>query len=269
MTRRALLAAIAMTGLAAAGAASAQSSGPVLLHAAGSLRGVLSEVVQDFERESGVKVTASFGPSGVLRDRIAAGAPAHLFASANMEHPQALATAGRAAPPRAFARNSLCVLARPGAVASADRVLDAMLSPERRLATSTPGSDPSGDYAFEAFAKAETLRPGARRVLEAKALKLVGAADSPQPPAGRSAYAWHLDEQRADLFVTYCTNALAARAESAALERYALPAAMEVGAEYGMTLLQGAPPEATRLFEHILSPAGQRRLAAHGFAPAP
>jgi molybdate transport system substrate-binding protein len=259
------LAALIVAGSASAGPASAQPAGPVLLHAAGSLRTVLNEIVQEFERDTGIKVTASFGPSGVLRDRIAAGTPAHVFASANMEHPQALATAGRAAPPQAFTRNSLCVLARAGAVAGPDRVLEAMMSSERRLATSTPGSDPSGDYAFEAFAKAESLGPGARRVLETKALKLVGAADSPQPSGGRSAYAWHIDEQRADLFVTYCTNAVAARAEMPALEQYALPDAMAVHAEYGMTLLAGAPPEAARLFAHILSPAGQRRLAAHGF----
>lgn len=261
-----LLAALLMAGTVAAGTASAQPAGPVLLHAAGSLRAVLTEIVQDFERDTGIKVAPTFGPSGVLRDRIAAGAPAHVFASANMEHPQALATAGRAGPPQAFTRNSLCVLARPGAVEGPDRVLEAMMADERRLATSTPGSDPSGDYAFEAFAKADTLHPGARRVLETKALKLVGAADSPQPPGGRSAYAWHIDERRADLFVTYCTNAVAARVEMPLLEQYVLPDAMAVHAEYGMALLVGAPPEAARLFAHILSPAGQRRLAAHGFA---
>jgi molybdate transport system substrate-binding protein len=266
MPRAILAALVVAAGTAAAGPAAAQSGGPVLLHAAGSLRSVLTEIVQDFERDTGIKVAATFGPSGVLRDRIAAGTPAHVFASANMEHPRALAAAGRAAAPEPFTRNSLCVLARPGAVDGPAAVLEAMLSSERRLATSTPGSDPSGDYAFEAFAKAERIRPGAQRMLESKALKLVGAADSPQPPGGRSAYAWHIAEQRADLFVTYCTNAVAARAEMPTLAQYPLPEAMSVHAEYGMALLEGAPPEAGRLFAHILSPAGQRRLAAHGFA---
>lgn len=258
---------IAVAAMIVSGAHAAAAAEPVTLHAAGSLRGVMTEIVQAFERESGVKVAATFGPSGVLRDRIVAGAAAQVFASANMEHPQALAAAGLARAPRAFARNGLCLLARSGAVAGPAAVLDAMLSPGLRLGTSTPGSDPSGDYAFESFAKAETLRPGARATLSQKALKLVGAADSPQPPAGRSAYAWHLTEDRADLFLTYCTNAVTARAEIPALEQFALPAAMSVEAEYGMTLINGAPPAAARLFDYILSPAGQQRLAAHGFAP--
>ena len=40
---------------------------------------------------------AKFGPSGTLRDEIAAGGAREVFASANMEHPQSLATPARAA----------------------------------------------------------------------------------------------------------------------------------------------------------------------------
>ena len=42
------------------------------------------------------KVQAKYGPSGLLRDEIAGGAKAEVFASANMEHPMALAKAGKA-----------------------------------------------------------------------------------------------------------------------------------------------------------------------------
>ena len=61
-----------------------------LLHAAGSLRGALTEVAKAFEAASGVKVRAKFGPSGTLRDEIAGGAKAEVFASANMTHPELL-----------------------------------------------------------------------------------------------------------------------------------------------------------------------------------
>jgi molybdate transport system substrate-binding protein len=50
-------------------AMSASASEPVLLHAAGSLRGALSEVSQAFERSSHLKVQAKFGPSGLLKRR--------------------------------------------------------------------------------------------------------------------------------------------------------------------------------------------------------
>jgi ABC-type molybdate transport system substrate-binding protein len=63
------------------------------LHAAGSLRGALTEVAKAFEASSGLKIEAKYGPSGLLRDEIAGGAKAEVFASANMEHPQALAKA--------------------------------------------------------------------------------------------------------------------------------------------------------------------------------
>src|SRR6478736_2979248 len=69
----------------------------------------------------------------------------------------------------------------------------------------TPKADPSGDYALEVFAKAESIRPGARAALEKKAAQLTGSADSAQPPAGRNAYGWHVGEGRADIFLAYCT----------------------------------------------------------------
>ena len=52
--------------------------------------------------------------SGTLRDAIAGGERAEVFASANMAHPQSLAKAGRASSVVLFARNRLCALARPG-----------------------------------------------------------------------------------------------------------------------------------------------------------
>ncbi|MGB6964122.1 MAG: hypothetical protein WBD90_06455, partial [Xanthobacteraceae bacterium] len=41
---------------------------------------------------------------------------------------------------------------------------------------------------------ADAIKPGARAVLEQKAQKLTGAADSAAPPAGRAVYGWHIAE---------------------------------------------------------------------------
>jgi hypothetical protein len=92
MNRRLLMVAT-MMGLLTA---SAVASDAVLLHAAGSLRGALTEVSRAFEASSQLKVQAKFGASGLLEDEIAAGARAEVFASANMAHPQALRAADRA-----------------------------------------------------------------------------------------------------------------------------------------------------------------------------
>src|ERR1700704_4974151 len=157
----------------------AVASEPVLLHAAGSLRSALTEVAIAFAAASGQKVDAKYGPSGTLKDEIANGMRAEVFASANMEHPQALATAGKSGPVVLFARNRLCALVRPGLAVEPATLLDRMLEADVKLGTSTPRADPSGDYAWEVFRKAETLRPGTFVALEKKALQLVGGPAAP------------------------------------------------------------------------------------------
>jgi molybdate transport system substrate-binding protein len=175
----------------------AAATDAVLLHAAGSLRGALTEVSHSFEKSSQLKVQAKFGASGLLRDEISAGAKAEVFASADMGHPQALATANKSGPAVLFTRNKLCALVRPALAVTSDTLLDRMLDPDIKLGTSTPKADPSGDYAFEVFRKAEAMRPNARSALEKKALQLTGSATSAAPPAGRNAYGWHIAEGRA------------------------------------------------------------------------
>jgi ABC-type molybdate transport system substrate-binding protein len=100
---------------------------------------------------------------------------------------------------------------------TSETLLDRMLDPHIKLGTSTPKADPSGDYAFEVFRKAEAVQPGARPVLEGKALQLTGGAASVAPPAGRNAYGWHLAEGRADMFLAYCTAARDAQKENPGL----------------------------------------------------
>jgi molybdenum ABC transporter molybdate-binding protein len=245
---------------------SGSAADTVLLHAAGSLRAALTEVSLEFEAAGGGKVQAKYGPSGLLRDEIAGGAKAELFASANMEHPRALAAAQKSGPVVLFARNRLCALVKPGLAAGPATLLDQMLDQQIKLGTSTPRADPSGDYAFEVFAKAGRLKPGAKAALEKKALQLTGGSASAAPPQGRSVYGWHVAEGRADIFLTYCTNALAAQKQNPTQQVVQLPDALAVGADYGLTVTATAMPGAYRLAMFILSADGQRVLAKHGFA---
>ncbi len=185
----------------------ASAAEPVMLYAAGSLRSALTEVAGAFEAASGQKVQAKYGPSGTLKDEIAGGARADVFASANMEHPQALASAGKSGPVVLFARNRLCALVRPGLSVEPATVLDRMLDPNVKLGTSTPRADPSGDYAWECSARPTDFRPGAFAALERKALQLTGGPNSPTAPPGRALYGMLVAEGKADVFLTYCTNA--------------------------------------------------------------
>lgn len=238
---------------------------PLQLFAAGSLKAALSDVAADYEQTTGTKVATTFGPSGLLRERIEKGEAAQVFASANMKHPQTLAKAGRGGPVALFARNKLCALAQPGLAVDTGTLLDVMLDPAVRLGTSTPKADPSGDYAWALFAKAEAVKSGAQAALEGKALKLTGGPDSAKAPQGRNTYGWVMESGQADLFLTYCTNAVLAQKEVPGLKIVAVPGPLAVGADYGLIVLDGAPAEAWRLALHILSPAGQAILASYGF----
>jgi molybdate transport system substrate-binding protein len=241
--------------------------GAVSLYAAGSLRSALMEVIATFEKAQGVKVEPTFGASGLLRERLAGGERGDLFASADMGQPRALQNAGKAGPVVLFARNRLCALARPNLAVTPETFLAVMLDPAVRLGTSTPKADPSGDYAWEVFRRAEAVRPGSRERLEAKALELTGNPELPQPPADRNVYAWHFAENRADLFLGYCTNAKAFETDLPGARTIELPPELAVGAEYGLTVLEAtaAPRAAAALAFYILSNDGQRILRKHGF----
>jgi molybdate transport system substrate-binding protein len=239
----------------------------VHLYAAGSLKAALTDIGAAFAAKTGHRVVTKFGPSGVLEKEIASGAKADVFASANMEYPQALNRANKSGPVLRFARNRLCALVKPGLAVDSANLLERMLDPAIKLGTSTPNSDPSGDYAFEVFRKADAIRPGARAVLESKALKLTGTAESAVPPAGRSVYGWHIAEGRADIFLAYCTAAAEARAQNPDQQIVQLPDALAVGADYGLTVIAGAPAAAEQFAQFILSPAGQTILIGYGFAP--
>jgi ABC-type molybdate transport system substrate-binding protein len=235
---------------------------PVRLFAAGSLRAALTEIAGLFEAGTGAAVAARFGPSGLLRRAIEAGAEADVFAAADMDHPRAVA-AILGGGVRAFATNTLCALVHPGLEVSPATLLERMLDPGLRLGMSTPGADPSGDYALELFGKAEALHPGAAAALEHKALRLTGGAET--PPGEGSVYAAILEAGRADIFITYRTNGLAARRALASLEIVDTPPALTVRAEYGLAWRSGG---GAALAHRILSTSGQAVLARHGFAPA-
>ena len=244
----------------------ATASEPVVLYAAGSLRTALTEIAGAFEAASGQRVEARYGPSGTLKDEIAGGARAELFASANMEHPQALAAAGASGPVVLFARNRLCALVRPGLAVEPATLLDRMLDPTVKLGTSTPRADPSGDYAWEVFRKADKRKPGAFAALETKALRLTGGPDAPIASPGRTIYGVLVAEGKADIVLTYCTNAREAEMQNPGQRIVALPVDLVVGADYGLTVLSRASPQAYQFAVFILSVEGQRVLAKHGFA---
>jgi ABC-type molybdate transport system substrate-binding protein len=235
---------------------------PLRLLAAGSLRQALAGL----EPVAGRPVAASFGASGLLRARIELGEAWDVFASADTNHPAALHRAGLGASPRVFCHNALSLILRPGLEGLDATAL--LLRPDLRLGISTPGNDPSGDYAVEALRRLGTLALGAGDSVIARARQLTGAPRLPAAPQGRNTYAWLVTSGAADLFLTYRTNALAARQDTHNLSILDLPDALQVRATYALTTRAEAPPAARTLADRILAPHTQSRLAALGFEPA-
>ena len=243
-----------------------QNFAPLKVYSAGSLKAAWLDLAAAYERKTGVKVEFEFGASGLLRERLAKGEPADLFTSADTGHPQALAAQGLAQPMRAFAGNRLCALAQPQVGLTQANLLERLLDPSVRMGTSTPQADPSGDYTWMMFGRAEKLRPGAFATLSGKALQLVGGPNSAPAPKDRTAYGKFMEERAADVFLTYCTNALLAQREVPGLVMVQLPRELSVEATYGMVLMRGAKPQATELRDFLLGSEGQAILEKYGFS---
>jgi molybdate transport system substrate-binding protein len=235
------------------------------LYAAGSLKAALGDVAASYEKTYTTKVTTKFGPSGLLRKAIEGGENPDVFASANMAHPEKLASHGWGGPVALFARNKLCALAQPDLEITTNNLFNTLMDKKVRVGTSTPKADPSGDYAWEIFRKADKIKEGSFTTLSGKALQLTGGPDSDKAPEGRNPYGWVMGEKKADVFLTYCTNAVLARKEVQSLKIIRIPEELSVGADYGLLVRDGASNEAWRLAMYILSPEGQKILREYGF----
>ena len=74
-----------------------------------------------------------------------------------------------------------------------------------------------------------------------------------------------MDEGRADIFLTYCTNALSAQKEVPRLRVVKIPVDLQVGAAYGLSSKSG-DAAALGFADYLLQPQAQAVLAEAGFA---
>lgn len=251
------------------GAALAQDASPVraavgapVLLAAGSLRPAFGEILAAWRAAGGADFAVQYGPSGKLRKEIEGGRAVDLFASASPEHTEALARQGLLGESRVFARNALCVVSTPEIGLRADKLLDTLARPSLRLATSTPGSDPMGDYTWQFFRKADAQQPGLYAVFEAKALKLSGAAHL--DPNSTLPYIAAFRDDQADAYIMYCTNAVVVRDALPRLEMLRIPDSLNVPSSYGIAARKGSI-EGERLLRFVLGAPAQDILRKHGF----
>ncbi len=234
---------------------------PLKVLAAGSLRPVWRPLMAAFRQTAGLRVETQFGPAGLLRERIEQGEVPDLFASANVGHPQHLATLGLARRVAVFTRNRLCLTVRKELCASGASWLELLANQALRVGTSTPLADPSGDYTWQLFATLERLHPGLGARLQESALRLVGGPQSQSIPAGELAAAWLIRDAQCDLFIGYASYAgRLVRCED--LEVLDIPQDYNIQADYAFAQFSEA---ANPLSDFLLSTAAQAILLREGF----
>lgn len=240
---------------------SVDKAAPVIV-AAGSLRTAMDEIVQAYQAQGGVAFAAKYGPSGKLRQEIEAGAKVDVFASASSEHTQALAQQKLLGPSQIFTHNDLCVVARPELNLSADNMLEVLSKPSVRVATSTPVSDPMGDYTWQFFKNADKKHAGFHQLLDAKARKLSGAS---VPAVGEKLpYITAFEDDKADAYLMYCTNAVITKKALPHLHVVRIADDLNVRSDYGIAadLHSTAGKDFVRF---IMQAQPQNILKKHGF----
>jgi molybdate transport system substrate-binding protein len=125
------------------------SATPVVVAAAGDLRGVLEELKTRFEaKHPGILLQVSFGASGSLTAQIQQGAPFDVFLSADAGFPDQLQKAGWATTegPFAYATGSLALWIQKGLNLDPGKDgLRALLDPRvKKIATANPQTAPYG-----------------------------------------------------------------------------------------------------------------------------
>jgi molybdate transport system substrate-binding protein len=246
---------VAAVGLTSAGVP--VNAEPVVVLAAGSLRGVLTDLAAEAKGPLGVEVTPGYGGSGLLRERIEKGEKADLFLSADVGSPQKLATAGRTVVPVIpFARNRMCIVARKSARITATNLVKRLLAKDVRIKTSAPVADPSGDYAWAIFDNIDRAQPGAGAVLKDKAQALMD-----QGPAAAL-----FESNKIEVSITYCSAAGGLEKAVPGLTRFEIPAQFDPHPLYAAAVLSGRP-ETLRLVLLLLSERGQAILAHNGLVP--
>jgi molybdate transport system substrate-binding protein len=260
--RRTLVAALLALLAPLAARAAPQSAPParekeLVVYAAASLRDAFAAVGEEFKRSHpDVQLSFNFAGSQELRTQIEHGAPADVFASADLRHMDELRRAGRVAAPVLFARNEPVVVV---AKEQASRIRSlADLPAAGRIVIGVP-EVPIGRYTLQILDRA-AARLGADFRARVEARVVSRELNVKQVLAKVS-----LGE--ADAGIVYRTDAASAGDRVGVV---AIPQDVNIVAEYPLAALSGAahPALAEAWVRLVLSPAGQAVLRRSGFVPA-
>ncbi len=221
-------------------------SGDVTVFAAASLTAAFTEIGDGFMVVyPDMNVKLNFAASSELVTQIGEGAPADVFASADITNMTKLTDAGNnATEPVIFANNVLQIIVGPGNPKGIVKVAD-LANPDLIVVTCAP-EVPCGKYAATLFENAAvTVTP---KSLEENVKAVVTKVTLGEADAG----------------IVYSTDVTAAGVDAAGV---AIPADINVLAEYPVAVIKNAlnPDSAQAFVGFVVSDAGQKILASYGF----
>ena len=245
---------LAFATLAPSGTRAAEKS-PVTVFAAASLREAFEAAAPAFTKRTGYPVRFSFGGSDTLAAQLLQGAPADVFAAANVAQMTRVGTLIDA--PRTLAHNRLVVIA--GARTTIASVAD-LARPGVRLAVAAP-SVPAGAYTSEIFALL-AKDPNSSPDFSSRIKANVASEETDV-----KAVATKVGLGEADAGVVYATDVTPALAPNVRVVRFPAAVTQLERATYPIAAVKNAPNGAgARAFvDFIRSRAGLAFLKARGF----
>lgn len=239
MRRLTLVAAVCL--LAVAAGASAAERTTLNVYAASSLTNVFPQIDRS-ERYS-------FAGSDTLAAQITQGAPADVFASANMKLPQQLYKEGLVTKPVVFTRNTLVLIVPRSNPARIHSVLD-LRRAGIKLVIAQP-TVPVGGY---------TLKVLKNLALTGVLRNVVSRESNVREVLAKVALG------EADAGFVYSTDARTVKGKVTVLR---LPAAAKANVQYGVAIVSASPNRtaAQAFVTRLLGAAAQKKLLAAGFLP--
>ena len=224
---------------------------PVTLFAAASAAGALDEVREEFKRETGVEVEASYAASSTLAQQIAYGARADLFVSANTDWADFLDQDSNVPVKqrRDLLGNRLVIIVPADSQLSLHRPRDLLDTAVQRLALADYTAVPAGIYAKQALTGL-----GLWEQLEGK---IVSGADVRQTLA-------YVETGAAEAGLVYATDAAASAKVKIVAE---IPAEFTEPIHYPIVLFRQKQgnPRAEWFYRYLNSPEAARVFRKHGF----
>jgi molybdate transport system substrate-binding protein len=229
------------------GSSGAQSPSEIKVFAAASLTAAFTELGQQYRAANGgTKVTYNFAGSQALATQIQQGAPADVFASADIPNMDKVNDV--VGTPQNFASNQLQIVVEMGNPKGV-KGLEDLANPDLKVVLAAP-EVPAGKYAQQALEKADvTVKP-------------VSQEDNVKAVVNKVALG------EADAGIVYVTDVTAGGDK---VEGVDIPEDLNVLATYPIATVKAskAQDKAQAFMDLVLSDQGQQVLKQYGFLPPP